>query len=168
MENTQNTENTDSKNIENTDFANQPLLEKVQRQPIVKEKVKKPRKPLTEESKNKRREVLKRAREAKLNKLKTQKETGIVEKLVSKQTVTIKPTLDDIKPLIEPLLKDVKRKKPKTSEDKIMKKVNKKLQIEAIVEEKLREEEARRRDIKEQKNTAKQSYKNYTMLKNLF
>ena len=144
--------NTENKNTENTI--------------VIPEKVKKPRKPLSEESKNKRREVLKRAREAKLTKLKVAKETGQVP--IKKEVITVKPTVDDINPLVKEALKDVKVKKQKTEEQKIMKKVNKKLQIESIIEEKLAEKEKEREIRKQEKERQTQQLRKQEVIKNLF
>jgi hypothetical protein len=162
------TENTDLKTLktesnikpEVTESKQEPINAPVTVAPV--EKVKKPRKPLSEESKKKRADVLVRARQAKLDKL--------------KQTTTTKKQ-EDIKPLVEPIINQILEtkkaqkppkvqpeavaKKPKKSEDeKIMKKVQKKLQIEAVVEERLSE-------FKDELKQKKERNKTFS-IKNLF
>ena len=160
--NTENSENT----VVNTESKIKPEATESKQEPIKAvttvapvEKVKKPRKPLSEESKKKRADVLVRARQAKLDKL--------------KQTTTTKKQ-EDIKPLVEPIINQILEtkkaqkppkvqpeavaKKPKKTEDeKLMKKIHKKMQIEAVVEERLSE-------FKEALNQQKKNLS----LKNLF
>jgi hypothetical protein len=153
MDNTENTILNTQNNIkpELTEGKQEPI-----NAPVKVEKVKRPRKPLSEESKKKRADVLVRARQAKLDKL---KETTIAKKK------------EDIKPLVEPIINQILEtkkaqkppkektevvvKKPKKTEDeKIMKKVQKKLQIESIVEDRLSEfKEALKQEKKEKKKT---------------
>ena len=94
------TQNTETKNTENTEPVNVPI--------------KKPRKPLTEESKMKRRETLQKARQAKLDKLKAPK--PVVEK---------------------PIEKPVEKK---SEYEKYMKKIDKEIMIEKLVDEKFRKD----------------------------
>jgi hypothetical protein len=80
MENTDNTENTETLQIKITEVSPNVEIKNTELLPVVKEepkKEKKPRKPLSEESKLKRAETLKKAREAKkqINQL-VKKEVG--------------------------------------------------------------------------------------------
>ena len=153
MSNTENTENTSNLNNLNT---SQPISVPAV---VIQEKVKKPRKPLSEESKKKRADALVIARQAKLKKA---NETP--------KPIKLKKEID-LKPVVEPLLNqilesrkaqkppkiknEVTTKKPKTDEEKIMKKVNKKLQVEAIVQEKLTEFNDMLKFEKQQKQNSK-------------
>lgn len=105
-----------SENTENTQTIDQVIEEITQNTETVNVPIKKPRKPLTEESKMKRRETLQKARQAKLDKLKAPK--PVVEKPIEK-------------PIEKPVAK-------KSEYEKYMKKIDKEIMIEKLVDEKFR------------------------------
>lgn len=156
------------KPIENTVTNTEPVKQEVVQQPVQQqvisqptvEKVKKPRKPLSEESKAKRAEVLKKARAAKEAKLLSNPERHL--KTVKTVVVTKQPDHEQIEMVLRKVMADVKIKGKKTDDEKITKKVNKKLQVEAIVVEKLTDYDQHKQQEKQEKQKLKKSnlYKN--------
>lgn len=136
-----NTENTVENTVKNTDSLHESKTEKI----------KKPRKPLSEESKEKRRITLQKARQAKLEKSKGLAPPKVEPVTATSSVVKKLETIPEASVLQEP-----KKDKKKTEADKIMKKVEKELKIESLIEEKLgalfQEKEANKlRKLKDEK-----------------